>query len=170
MLEIILILGITPTITNIVLVNKKINRTINVIKEKIKDKGYILQDENIEKSIKKIMKKYNSSYIDNMIYLDYLESFVPVLRWNCLYKNINCIKGIYKNTDLLYLVMENIIDDKDNIKTLENQGKIEKKKEVIDKRNKKIDELKKQKRILYNLKQTNKEEIKKYNLSLNKKL
>ena len=43
------------------------------------------------------------------------------------------------------------------------------KKEFIDKRNKKVYDLKKQKRILYNLKQTNKEEIKKYNLSLNKK-
>ncbi len=131
---------ILPSLFNYIVANYKRNKTIKKIKEKLDEKGYIV-DKRMEKDIvRKIIVDYEEDYEDSDWHNDKALSFVPIIRWQLLPFNIKYLCGDYSYLNEVYLYYEDIVDDDEKvISFLEKRGYItvdeEKKKWINDRDN-----------------------------------
>ena len=131
---------ILPSLFNYIVANYKRNKTIKKIKEKLDEKGYIV-DKRMEKDIvRKIIVDYEEDYEDSDWHNDKALSFAPIIRWQLLPFNIKYLCGDYSYLNEVYLYYEDIVDDDEKvISFLEKRGYItvdeEKKKWINDRDN-----------------------------------
>lgn len=131
---------ILPSLFNYIVANYKRNKTIKKIKEKLDEKGYIV-DKRMEKDIvRKIIVDYEEEdYEHSDWHNDKALSFAPIIRWIILPVNIKFLCGD-SSLNETYWYYEDIVDDDEKvISFLEERGYItvdeEKKKWINDRDN-----------------------------------
>ena len=96
--------AVLPTLIDVIIVKHKRNKTIKKIKEKLDEKGYIV-DKRMEKDIvRKIIVDYEEEdYAKSDWHNDKALSFAPIIRWQLLPFNIKYLCGDYSYLNEVYL-------------------------------------------------------------------
>lgn len=142
----LIILGsyiLVPAAFNIVVQEIKKNRTIRKIKEKLEEKGFDV-DERFVKQIPKVILDTKLDFPAEDYNSDIRRSFVMLFRWIILYNNVKYLTGNYQDTNKIYALLEDAIDDKKIISRLKKDKFIQVNKERkrwISDRNRALKEL-----------------------------
>lgn len=142
----LIILGsyiIVPAAFNIVVQEIKKNRTVRKIKEKLEEKGFDV-DERFVKQIPKVILDTKLDFPSEDYNSDIRRSFVLLFRWIILYNNVKYLTGNYQDTNKIYALLEDAIDDKEVISRLKKDKFIQANKERkrwISDRNRALKEL-----------------------------
>lgn len=142
----LIILGsyiLVPAAFNIVVQEIKKNRTIRKIKEKLEEKGFDV-DERFVKQIPKVILDTKLDFPAEDYNSDIRRSFVMLFRWIILYNNVKYLTGNYQDTNKIYALLEDAIDDKEIISRLKKDKFIQVNKERkrwISDRNRALKEL-----------------------------
>ena len=144
----LIILGsyiLVPAAFNIVVQEIKKNRTVRKIKEKLEEKGFDV-DERFVKQIPKVILDTKLDFPSEDYNSDIRRSFVLLFRWIILYNNVKYLTGNYQDTNKIYALLEDAIDDKEVISRLKKDKFIQANKERkrwISDRNRALKELNK---------------------------
>lgn len=137
---------VLPTLFDVIVAKYKKNKTLKIIKSKLSEKGYNI-DNRMEKDIvrKIIIDCTNWNYFDSDWNNEISFSFMPFIRWILIPSNIKYLCGDYSSFNESYRFLEDIVDNnEDVIKNLKNCGYIsidEEKRQWINDRNNALKEL-----------------------------
>ena len=142
----LIILGsyiLVPAVFNIVVQEIKKNRTIRKIKEKLEEKGFDV-DERFVKQIPKVILDTKIDFPIEDYKSDIRRSFIILYRWIIFDNNIKYLNGDYQDTNEIYALLEDAVDDKEIIEKLKKNKFIQinkEKKKWISDRNRALREL-----------------------------
>lgn len=108
--------AVLPTFIDVIIVKHKRNKTIKKIKEKLDEKGYIV-DEKAKKRIPKFVIKnyFKEDYAKSDWALDISLSYLPIIRLLLIFSNISYLCGNYEADNKIYKVLENIASESDDL-------------------------------------------------------
>lgn len=108
--------AILPTLIDVIIVKHKRNKTIKKIKEKLDEKGYIV-DEKAKKRIPKFVIKnyFKEDYVKSDWALDISLSYLPIIRLLLIFSNISYLCGNYEGDNKIYKVLEDIASESDDL-------------------------------------------------------
>ena len=107
---------VLPTLIDVIIVKHKRNKTIKKIKEKLDEKGYIV-DEKAKKRIPKFVIKnyFKEDYAKSDWALDISLSYLPIIRLLLIFSNISYLCGNYEGDNKIYKVLEDIVSESDDL-------------------------------------------------------
>ena len=108
--------AVLPTFIDVIIVKHKRNKTIKKIKEKLDEKGYIV-DEKAKKRIPKFVIKnyFKEDYVKSDWALDISLSYLPIIRLLLIFSNISYLCGNYEGDNKIYKVLEDIASESDDL-------------------------------------------------------
>lgn len=108
--------AVLPTLIDVIIVKHKRNKTIKKIKEKLDEKGYIV-DEKAKKRIPKFVIKnyFKEDYAKSDRALDISLSYLPIIRLLLIFSNISYLCGNYEGDNKIYKVLEDIASESDDL-------------------------------------------------------
>lgn len=108
--------AVLPTLIDVIIVKHKRNKTIKKIKEKLDEKGYIV-DEKAKKRIPKFVIKnyFKEDYAKSDWALDISLSYLPIIRLLLIFSNISYLCGNYEADNKIYKVLEDIASESDDL-------------------------------------------------------
>lgn len=108
--------AVLPTLIDVIIVKHKRNKTIKKIKEKLDEKGYIV-DEKAKKRIPKFVIKnyFKEDYVKSDWALDISLSYLPIIRLLLIFSNISYLCGNYEGDNKIYKVLEDIASESDDL-------------------------------------------------------
>lgn len=108
--------AVLPTLFDVIIVKHKRNKTIKKIKEKLDEKGYIV-DEKAKKRIPKFVIKnyFKEDYAKSDWALDISLSYLPIIRLLLIFSNISYLCGNYEGDNKIYKVLEDITSESDDL-------------------------------------------------------
>ena len=108
--------AVLPTLIDVIIVKHKRNKTIKKIKEKLDEKGYIV-DEKAKKRIPKFVIKnyFKEDYAKSDWALDISLSYLPIIRLLLIFSNISYLCGNYEGDNKIYKVLEDIASESDDL-------------------------------------------------------
>lgn len=108
--------AVLPTFIDVIIVKHKRNKTIKKIKEKLDEKGYIV-DEKAKKRIPKFVIKnyFKEDYVKSDWALDISLSYLPIIRLLLIFSNISYLCGNYEGDNKIYKVLEDIVSESDDL-------------------------------------------------------
>ena len=108
--------AVLPTLIDVIIVKHKRNKTIKKIKEKLDEKGYIV-DEKAKKRIPKFVIKnyFKEDYVKSDWTLDFSFSYLPIARIFLIFSNISYLCGNYEGDNKIYKVLEDIVSESDDL-------------------------------------------------------
>lgn len=108
--------AVLPTLIDVIIVKHKRNKTIKKIKEKLDEKGYIV-DEKAKKRIPKFVIKnyFKEDYAKSDWALDISLSYLPIIRLLLIFSNISYLCGNYEGDNKIYKVLEDIVSESDDL-------------------------------------------------------
>lgn len=108
--------AVLPTLFDVIIVKHKRNKTIKKIKEKLDEKGYII-DEKAKKRIPKFVIKnyFKEDYVKSDWALDFSFSYLPIARIFLIFSNISYLCGNYEGDNKIYKVLEDIASESDDL-------------------------------------------------------
>lgn len=108
--------AVLPTFIDVIIVKHKRNKTIKKIKEKLDEKGYIV-DEKAKKRIPKFVIKnyFKEDYAKSDWALDISLSYLPIIRLLLIFSNISYLCGNYEADNKIYKVLEDIASESDDL-------------------------------------------------------
>ncbi len=108
--------AVLPTFIDVIIVKHKRNKTIKKIKEKLDEKGYIV-DEKAKKGIPKFVIKnyFKEDYAKSDWPLDISLSYLPIIRLLLIFSNISYLCGNYEGDNKIYKVLEDIVSESDDL-------------------------------------------------------
>ena len=108
--------AVLPTLIDVIIVKHKRNKTIKKIKEKLDEKGYIV-DEKAKKGIPKFVIKnyFKEDYAKSDWALDISLSYLPIIRLLLIFSNISYLCGNYEGDNKIYKVLEDIASESDDL-------------------------------------------------------
>lgn len=108
--------AVLPTLIDVIIVKHKRNKTIKKIKEKLDEKGYIV-DEKAKKRIPKFVIKnyFKEDYAKSDWALDISLSYLPIIRLLLIFSNISYLCGNYEGDNKIYKVLEDITSESDDL-------------------------------------------------------
>lgn len=108
--------AVLPTLIDVIIVKHKRNKTIKKIKEKLDEKGYIV-DEKAKKGIPKFVIKnyFKEDYAKSDWPLDISLSYLPIIRLLLIFSNISYLCGNYEGDNKIYKVLEDIVSESDDL-------------------------------------------------------
>ncbi len=108
--------AVLPTLFDVIIVKHKRNKTIKKIKEKLDEKGYII-DEKAKKRIPKFVIKnyFKEDYVKSDWALDISLSYLPIIRFLLIFSNISYLCGNYEGDNKIYKVLEDIVSESDDL-------------------------------------------------------
>lgn len=108
--------AVLPTLIDVIIVKHKRNKTIKKIKEKLDEKGYII-DEKAKKRIPKFVIKnyFKEDYVKSDWALDISLSYLPIIRFLLIFSNISYLCGNYEGDNKIYKVLEDIVSESDDL-------------------------------------------------------
>ena len=111
-----IIYAVLPTLIDVIIVKHKRNKTIKKIKEKLDEKGYIV-DEKAKKGIPKFVIKnyFKEDYAKSDWALDISLSYLPIIRLLLIFSNISYLCGNYEGDNKIYKVLEDIVSESDDL-------------------------------------------------------
>ncbi len=156
--------AVLPTFIDVIIVKHKRNKTIKKIKEKLDEKGYIV-DEKAKKRIPKFVIKnyFKEDYAKSDWALDISLSYLPIIRLLLIFSNISYLCGNYEGDNKIYKVLEDIVSESDDIAALENKYNKVNDYTKLNISND-IDSLKEKRKILDNMKKLKNNEQRKDNV------
>lgn len=108
--------AVLPTLFDVIIVKHKRNKTIKKIKEKLDEKGYII-DEKAKKRIPKfIIKNYfKEDYVKSDWALDFSFSYLPIARIFLIFSNISYLRGNCEGGNEIYKALEDSVSKSDDL-------------------------------------------------------
>lgn len=108
--------AVLPTLFDVIIVKHKRNKTIKKIKEKLDEKGYII-DEKAKKRIPKFVIKnyFKEDYVKSDWTLDFSFSYLPIARIFLIFSNISYLRGNCEGGNEIYKVLEDSVSKSDDL-------------------------------------------------------
>ena len=108
--------AVLPTFIDVIIVKHKRNKTIKKIKEKLDEKGYIVDEKAKERIPKFVIKNYfKEDYVKSDWALDISLSYLPIIRLLLIFSNISYLCGNYEGDNKIYKVLEDIASESDDL-------------------------------------------------------
>ena len=108
--------AVLPTLFDVIIVKHKRNKTIKKIKEKLDEKGYII-DEKVKKRIPKFVIKnyFKEDYVKSDWTLDFSFSYLPIARIFLIFSNISYLRGNCEGGNEIYKALEDSVSKSDDL-------------------------------------------------------
>lgn len=108
--------AVLPTLFDVIIVKHKRNKTIKKIKEKLDEKGYII-DEKAKKRIPKFVIKnyFKEDYVKSDWALDFSFSYLPIARIFLIFSNISYLRGNCEGGNEIYKALEDSVSKSDDL-------------------------------------------------------
>ena len=108
--------AVLPTLFDVIIVKHKRNKTIKKIKEKLDEKGYII-DEKAKKRIPKFVIKnyFKEDYVKSDWTLDFSFSYLPIARIFLIFSNISYLRGNCEGGNEIYKALEDSVSKSDDL-------------------------------------------------------
>lgn len=108
--------AVLPTLFDVIIVKHKRNKTIKKIKEKLDEKGYIV-DEKAKKRIPKFVIKnyFKEDYVKSDWTLDFSFSYLPIARIFLIFSNISYLRGNCEGGNEIYKALEDSVSKSDDL-------------------------------------------------------
>lgn len=108
--------AVLPTLFDVIIVKHKRNKTIKKIKEKLDEKGYII-DEKAKKRIPKFVIKnyFKEDYVKSDWALDFSFSYLPIARIFLIFSNISYLRGNCEGDNEIYKALEDVVSKSDDL-------------------------------------------------------
>lgn len=108
--------AVLPTLFDVIIVKHKRNKTIKKIKEKLDEKGYII-DEKAKKRIPKFVIKnyFKEDYAKSDWALDFSFSYLPIARIFLIFSNISYLRGNCEGGNEIYKALEDVVSKSDDL-------------------------------------------------------
>lgn len=108
--------AVLPTLIDVIIVKHKRNKTIKKIKEKLYEKGYII-DEKAKKRIPKFVIKnyFKEDYVKSDWTLDFSFSYLPIARIFLIFSNISYLRGNCEGGNEIYKALEDSVSKSDDL-------------------------------------------------------
>lgn len=108
--------AVLPTLFDVIIVKHKRNKTIKKIKEKLDEKGYII-DEKAKKRIPKFVIKnyFKEDYVKSDWTLDFSFSYLPIARIFLIFSNISYLRGNCEGGNEIYKALEDVVSKSDDL-------------------------------------------------------
>lgn len=108
--------AVLPTLFDVIIVKHKRNKTIKKIKEKLDEKGYII-DEKAKKRIPKFVIKnyFKEDYVKSDWTLDFSFSYLPIARIFLIFSNISYLRGNCEGDNEIYKALEDSVSKSDDL-------------------------------------------------------
>ena len=108
--------AVLPTLFDVIIVKHKRNKTIKKIKEKLDEKGYII-DEKAKKRIPKFVIKnyFKGDYVKSDWTLDFSFSYLPIARIFLIFSNISYLRGNCEGGNEIYKALEDSVSKSDDL-------------------------------------------------------
>lgn len=108
--------AVLPTLFDVIIVKHKRNKTIKKIKEKLDEKGYIV-DEKAKKRIPKFVIKnyFKEDYVKSDWALDFSLSYLPIIRILLIFSNISYLCGNCEGDNEIYKVLEDVVSESNDL-------------------------------------------------------
>lgn len=108
--------AVLPTLIDVIIVKHKRNKTIKKIKEKLDEKGYIV-DEKAKKRIPKFVIKnyFKEDYAKSDWALDISLSYLPIIRLLLIFSNISYLRGNCEGGNEIYKALEDSVSKSDDL-------------------------------------------------------
>jgi len=108
--------AVLPTLIDVIIVKHKRNKTIKKIKEKLDEKGYIV-DEKAKKRIPKFVIKnyFKEDYVKSDWTLDFSFSYLPIARIFLIFSNISYLRGNCEGGNEIYKALEDSVSKSDDL-------------------------------------------------------
>ena len=108
--------AVLPTLFDVIIVKHKRNKTIKKIKEKLDEKGYII-DEKAKKRIPKFVIKnyFKEDYVKSDWTLDFSFSYLPIARIFLIFSNISYLRENCEGGNEIYKALEDSVSKSDDL-------------------------------------------------------
>ena len=108
--------AVLPTLFDVIIVKHKRNKTIKKIKEKLDEKGYII-DEKAKKRIPKFVIKnyFKEDYVKSDWTFDFSFSYLPIARIFLIFSNISYLRGNCEGGNEIYKALEDSVSKSDDL-------------------------------------------------------
>ena len=108
--------AVLPTLFDVIIVKHKRNKTIKKIKEKLDEKGYIIDEKAQQRIQKFVIKNYfKEDYVKSDWTLDFSFSYLPIARIFLIFSNISYLRGNCEGGNEIYKALEDSVSKSDDL-------------------------------------------------------